>query len=188
MKIIKHYADFVAKKPLVIVIAIVIFSIIMASQLPYLRFSNQDNSDMLPEGVTVIEEFDYISEEFGGTDSVSILIELDPNSKEASELYEDIRNPEIIKFTERIALAASTIQDVESTESAGTLVKKLNEGKIPATVNEIREFDNQLVGNYVNKEYSATIIRISLDDSYDPVLLYKNLKSLVENTKKPTGV
>ncbi|OVE75046.1 hypothetical protein BVX95_00490 [archaeon D22] len=184
---LKSYSNFVSKHPFVIVALVILFSVLMVSQMGNLRFENEDNNDMLPDGISVMDEFEYISNQFAGTDALQILVSLEP-SVSASTQPRDIRSVDIVEYVELIGQKIELLEDVRSVDSVSNTLKSLNDDKLPKGDREIKELLVGFEGSVISKDYETTLLTINLENNVDAAELYKDLKEILETTPKPSKI
>lgn len=180
---IKNYSRFVSKHPYLIMLLVGMFSIFMILQLGNLRFENKGNKDMLPDGVEVIDEFTYISNEFDGTDSIQILVKLNPTVINSTQ-PRDIRDPQIMRYIDLLSTRLEQMDEITSTDNPAKTLKMLNNGTIPNTAQEIKEFTNYLA---ISDDYNSALIKANIDNAKGDEL-YNNLMQIIYTTPKPSRV
>jgi len=187
MNIIKKYSNFVSRHPFLIVLGVVLFTIFMLAQFGNMRFENQDNSDMLPSGNAIIDEFEYINNQFAGTETVQILIKLEPSVMTSTQ-PRDIRSYEIINYLDLVGKKIELLEDVRSVDSPATLISSMNNNTIPQSDREIKKLSAGLTGYVISDDYNSALLRISLEGDVDAHELERELREIIETTPKPSKV
>lgn len=184
-KIVNKYSNFVSNHPFLMILLVLIFSAAMFSQFGNIKFENQGNDDMLPDGIEAIEEFDFINNEFQGTESIHILIKIDPSVPESTQ-PRDIRESDVIAYVDDLSQRLLLVDDVISIGSASNTIKKMNDGKLPKEINDIKKFSPNLVGNTISGDYQTTLITINLEGTAKGDALYNQVTAILDTTEKPS--
>jgi len=188
-KFVDGYAKWVAyhtKTMLLIVIAISILAFYFSGQV---GTKSADQGDALPDDIEVIKAFDIISDNFGGSDSVMIAVEIDPSVPGSDEIR-DLRDPRAIRYLYLLAELSASVDDVTGATSAGTLLKRLNGGELPQSQARIDELVQgfPLLSTYISGDYEMALVRISLSDQYEDYLLVEDLQDVIDHVEMPPGL
>ncbi|MCG2717495.1 MAG: MMPL family transporter [Nanoarchaeota archaeon] len=188
-EIIESYSRFVSNYPYLILLLVLIVTGLAFVGAGKIQMESLGYEDMLPDDMEVMIALDVISDQFGGTDSVMVALELEPLYKDSNE-PRDIRNPDFIKYLNLLSESILHVDDVTRVISASTLLKTLNDDRLPKTQNEIINLtrDNPLFDNYLSRDYSLAIIRISLSDDFDEDDIVKDLTNIINEVPKVSGV
>jgi len=162
--------------------------------LVFLGISKIENENIefdntLPQDMPELIAYQTLQNEFPGTSSVTIFIELDP-SEPGTNLPEDIRDPRVINYVNVLSEKSKTIYYVESVESISEEEKKL--GHIPQTLAEQKALMEKInYRRYITSDFSGTIIliRMNLDlSSESNAEIVRQVREIIENTEKPAGL
>lgn len=186
---LEKYIRFLVKHPFIIiaiVLGIVILSLTFASSIEQ---KSMDNRDTLPDNVKTISAFETIENNFGGSESAMIAIELSPNVKDSNE-PKDIRDPKVLQYVKILTKLSSRIDNVISVSSASQIFAQANEGLLPKSWNTIKSIynSNPALKNYISSDFTLTIITLRLSDGYEEDELLGELNNLIEQTPKPKGL
>ena len=190
MGLIAQYSKLIANKPGLILVIALLFSGIMFYGLTKLEMTDLDYEDILPKGIEVIDAMNIIRNDFGGTESVIIVIKIEPNVAGSNE-PKDVRDPRIIQYIDILTQKAGYADYVEDVSSISEIIKQSNGGYIPNSISEIKKFlGNPAVNNYISKDYSMSLIRISLNEEAQSNAeeIEKQLSEIIDKTEKPAGV
>ncbi len=191
MGLINQYAKLVTNKPALVLIIALIFTVAMLYFVTKIQMVNIDYEDILPKGNEVIDAFDFVKNEFGGSDSAIIVIEINPSSANSNEPF-DIRDPRVIKYIDILTQQSQYIDYVDSVSSASQLIKESNKGYIPNSLKSIKNIlnNNHFSNQYISDDYSMSIIKIDLneDATNNAKEIEKQLSELIDKTKKPAGI
>ncbi|MFA7708370.1 MAG: efflux RND transporter permease subunit [Candidatus Pacearchaeota archaeon] len=193
-KIFKEYSKFVSNKPWTILIVSLIITAIMLYGFMNLKTVNMNYEDMLPEENEVINSFKIISEEFGGENSITIVIELDNLIINSDEPL-DIRDPRVISYIDKLSQQLIYVKDVTSVSSVSELIKTSNNNYIPNTQNEIIEILNKpalsyQVSSFVSKDNSMSLINVKLSEDSDDHSeeIEQEISLILDHSNKPAGI
>lgn len=190
MGLIARYSKLVANRPGLILIVSLLFSVFMFYGLSTLQMADMDYEDILPKGVEVIDAMTIIQDEFGGSESAIIVIELDPTVMGSNE-PKDIIDPRVIKYIDTLTQKAKYVSCVDEVSSISEIIKQSNNGYIPNSISEIKRFlNNPAVNNYVSNDHSMSLIRINLneDAQLKAEEIEKELSDIIDKTEKPAGI
>ncbi len=187
-KLIKLYAKFASNRPFILLIIVIIISILTFFSSTNVGTKTMDNEDTLPDGLDVIESFKIIEDSFGRGDSILIAIQLDPINFNYTK-NRDIKHIKIVEYTYTLAKLVENTNDVISTESLGTLLKKYNNNVLPKSQKEINDLINKHdFSSYLNDDFSFTLIRIQITDSYNAEELVKEVENTIDYLNRPVDL
>jgi uncharacterized protein len=183
---IESYARLITNHPYLTIILVLIVCGISMSLAKNIKNVNQDYNDMLPSDLPVIEALDIIKDNFGGSDSAMIAIEID-NSK--GQIY-DIRDPEAIRYIDILTKMSATIENVQSVSSASSILRVLNDNVLPQSKREIIGLteNNTIMQQYINKDYTLALVKLSLTDDYDEEEMANEIQRVIDEIKAPAGL
>jgi len=186
-KTIDKYADFVANNTWVICIIVGILFVGALFLAQQVEVENIDLNNILPSDLDVIKSMDILEDDFGGTDSAQIIIELDSLHSFSSE-PRDIRTYEILKYQENIQKSIQSLTDVSSSTSATDIVKSLN-GKLLTSDREIIDLmkDNPSFTSYISSDKTISLIQVRLNDDFDKTI-GTELNNIIETIPRPDGL
>lgn len=186
--IIKAYSKFVSKNPLKMFVIVLVISILAFNLSSLVGTKSMDNKDTLPDSIDVISAFNKIEDNFGGSDSIMIAVDLDNRYANSNEIR-DLREPEAIKYLYLLAELSIHVDDVISTSSPGTILKDLNNGVLPNSKRQIIEYvDSGILDNSISKEFDLAIVSIRLSDSYDENIIVEDLQEIISQVPRPPGL
>ncbi|MFO7966703.1 MAG: MMPL family transporter [Archaeoglobaceae archaeon] len=190
-RLLEGYARFVTHNRLIILTLVILFTIFSGYQASTMETTGTSQEAMLPEDIEVVETFELIIDQFAGSlSSSTVVIESEPKYAGSSEIR-DMRDPEIIRYSGMLEERAELIHGVTSADSAASVIKQTNNGSIPASLKSVktllRENDvarNQ-VSNYINDDYSITVVRLSIVEDVETLEVAGELKELIKGDKPP---
>ncbi len=188
-KLLKKYSHFVSYHPYT-VLGIVVLALVVAAVLSSkVGTASMDNQDTLPDNLDVIEAFEKIEDNFGGSDSVMIALEIYPSTARSNEIR-DIRDSRAVRYSYILSAMVEQTDGVQSAVSMGTLLRQMNGGVLPKNERQIKDMiaGNALLSNYVSQDYTMSLVRISLYNEYDAKELVSELQKIIRNLDKPAGL
>jgi len=142
-RIIERYAEFVAKKPQIILGVVILLTLISFIGMTLVNTEGMSYKDMLPENVEEINAINYIGDEFGTSgESVMIIVEINPKYVNSNEVR-DIRNPEVIEYIDILEQKIRKMQGVISVTGVSDILKEMNSGFLPKTKLKVIELMNK---------------------------------------------
>lgn len=194
MKLIDKYAEFVSKHPIQVLIFVALISAVLFYFAASIKTTNMEYQDILPDGYEAISAWKVISEEFGGSEQVEIVVELDPDGV-TSRYISDIRDYEIISYINKLTKKAEYLSYVESSSSIATVILDANGDYIPDNNLEIKEIlsNSTVVSSskkYLSSDNSMTLVKVSLmeDAKNKDEQTLNEFNNLVDSIPIPSGV
>ena len=187
-KIIRSYSQFLAKNPFIILI-IALMVTVYASQLQSgLKIEPQNNKDFLPSDRPVVAAFEKIGDEFGGLNTITIAIEVDPQIAGSNEVR-DILDPRMIEYGLKIHKKLEKIDEIASVNSGSELLKKGNNGTRPNSIKRGLELwkNNPVLDQYLSKDHTIMLIKGEYIADVDRQDFYEKVDSVVIETTAPPG-
>ncbi|MCK5109793.1 MAG: MMPL family transporter, partial [Methanosarcinales archaeon] len=148
------------KYPVLILLIVLVFTVVMA--FGSLRMELDPSFDgMMPDDLEVIRMQDVISTEFGSTDTMLVLVELDPSSDDPYAVN-DIRDPRVAEYVNILSDSIASEKNVKTVHSLSYALKLANGGEIPESGEQISAIieNSAQVRGFVNSEYSSTLVLI----------------------------
>lgn len=187
-KIIESYARFITKHPLLIIGIVIIVTILASKSAENIKNVSSDYSDMLPEGYEVMDAFTIIGDNFGGSETAKIAIEVDPNYKGSNE-KRDIRDPEIIAYIDLLSQIVPRVDDVITVTTPSDILTELNNGVLPKSKNTIIELSNNpQLKSYLSPDHTMALISIRLNEGFDQDELAEDLIRIINEVEQPPGI
>jgi len=183
-KLFKAYGNFLSKYTYGVVAVLLIFTVFMFQQSMLIELVASQTEDWLPAGTEVADTFKYVNDEFPGLLS-GLTIVIDSNG--------DVRDPKVLELVDTIAQQVKTVDGVLGVESATDVIKGATNGRIPNSINSVKDIVNQnkaiesQLGRYISEDYSTSLIQISVMNDLDTNKLKKDLESVM-TIDAPYGV
>lgn len=181
------YGRFIGSHPLTMAAVILVLTAVGFYGNSLIRTEVQDNSDMIPDKYEAIAALNFIGEEFGGTDSGTIVVEAYPGTADSSEVR-DVRDPRVMEYLYLLARKAEKLEEVTFASSAAELV--MEGGRLPKSQRVIRRKlgSQPYAGSYISDDYSMSLVRLDFIDGVIGQEFYPSLAQVVASTKAPPGV
>ncbi len=146
---------------------------------------------MLADNTDCVLTQDLLSSDFGSTDIMLLLIELDYDCDEPNAVT-DIRDPRVAEYLDALSRSIAAERNIESVSSFADILKAANNGEIPTDPAMIREVaEDEASRRFVNREYSSTVVYIDANINGDMDLLddlEKEIYNDIDQTPTPTGI
>jgi len=186
-RISEAYGGFIADHPWIMTLATFAVVLLAIYGNSLLKTVSMNQKDMLPKNDMVVKDLNYLEDEFGGTETALIVVELD-QTQTGSNGIKDVRDPRVIEYVDILAQKAKNLEDVVSTASSADLIR--TEDRLSKSENTIRTAleNNPVAARYTSSDFSMTLVRLNLVDKFDEDKLYRELGGLIDETPHPPGV
>ena len=179
------------KYPVLILLIALVFTAVMAFGSVQMKLDPSYDS-MIPDDAEVIRMQDVISTEFGSTETMLVLVELDPSSDDPYAVN-DIRDPRVAEYMNILSDSIASEKNVKAVYSLSYALKLANNGEIPKTEKQISAIieNSERVRMFVNSEYSSTLIFIPVDICGDVDVqeeLEREINRDIADCPKPIGI
>ena len=186
-KITKKYADFVSQNSAIVLVLSLVLTLIMFVGIQLMQTQDMNYEDMLPDDYDVIKAFSLISDDFGGTNSGTIVIEIDNNYVNSNEVKK-VTEPILIRYSLLLETYLTNSNNVEEINGMGQIIEK-QYGQIPNTQLEIETISKSFVGkSYVSEDESMLLIKITFDDEVESEEITNEISELINQIDKPAGI
>lgn len=190
-RFLKKYAEFIAHRTQIFLALFLIITGVLGYYASSMETVGMSQEDMLPDDVEVIETLMLVSDQFAGTFSSStIVVEIDPSYARSDELR-DVRDPEALRYVDTLAERAKLIYGVIDAQSAATVIKDANGGKIPSSLQSVKSLaaQNEMVAQqlsaYISDDYTLSVVRLSLLDGLDAEEVVAELREVIRVAQPP---
>ncbi|NQE05467.1 hypothetical protein C5S32_06320 [ANME-1 cluster archaeon GoMg1] len=137
-----------------------------------------------------------IEDQFPGSlRKLTIVVETKPRYANSEEIR-DIRDPEVLRYVDLLAVRAKLVHGVVSAESAADVMKEANDGQIPNSLRSVMalleriekdKITEQRISNYISEDYSMTLVRLNILEDVDAEEIVEELKEVI-NIDTPPGI
>ncbi|MBU2634437.1 MAG: MMPL family transporter [Nanoarchaeota archaeon] len=189
-KIVRTYARFLSRKPFLVLVLAMLFSVFMFYNVSNLGMKGIELEDVLPKGSEEIRTMDLIVDEFASEVTVLFFVEID-NSYINSDEPKDVRDPRVLRYIDVLTHKAESLDYVNRVVSLSVIVKEANGGYIPNSVNEVQSVLSNIMNiNLMSKDGSFTLVSLVMNDiPYENAeSIINELQDLIDETEKPSGV
>jgi len=188
-EIIEKYSVFVTRRPFIILILVVLITAFAIQMAGTIQTRSTEPRDFLPGDVEAIGTLFKIEDEFGSTNIVNLVIEVDPQYTGSDEVA-DVRDPRAVRYMDQLSYLALHTEDVLEVTSPASVLKDINGGRLPQSMREVTEmtYKNGLLDSYISKDYSLALINIKTTDDVDLINLEKELSKLTMQVPVPPGI
>ncbi|MDA3856047.1 MAG: MMPL family transporter [Candidatus Woesearchaeota archaeon] len=190
MNLIHEYAKIIVNHPFLVIVFALLISVGSFSIYDRLIVDNPNVDEILPDTFSVVDGIQKLSDNLGGGESTAfmIVVELDPEL--GSNIY-DIRDPEVVRYTNILSNQVVGIQDVTGSDSLGNNIYNLNDDKPINNLKDVKELMNDNSNTFdriVNDKYTLTIIRVYANQGFEVGELQTQVQKIIDNTQKPQGI
>lgn len=189
-KQIRKLANLQEKYPVLILLVVLIITAFMAEGALQVRVDPAFEG-MLADNTDCVLTQDLLSSDFGSTDIMLLLIELDYDCDDPNSVT-DIRDPRVAEYIDALSRSIAAEQNIESVSSFADILKAENDGEIPTDPALIRSVaEEESSHRFVNREYSSTVVYIDANINGDMDLLNdleKEIYSDIDRTPTPAGI
>ncbi|MDD3159514.1 MAG: MMPL family transporter [Candidatus ainarchaeum sp.] len=188
MNFFEMIADAQIKNAYILGLIAILLTIVIGLGIQHIYLQTDTSADN-PKDWDVVKLEDYVSEKFGGTDTIIILIELDKDLF-YSNSPTDIRDKDVLNTVYDLSKELEKEDKISSVQSAGMLFETI--GGIPENNDSIISIINAFpeAKAFFNKNNSATAIFVSaqLGNEADKINFSKRLTEIINSIKKPSGL
>lgn len=186
---IDRFGHFIAHNPYKVLVGVLIITGLAAYFASDIQMEGMEYTDMLPDDIEVVNTMNIVNDQFGGVQSVQVVVETDPQQINSDEAR-DVREPAILNYLDIIGKAVSTNEDVISVSSMATIAKQMNNGHIPKSIERVKELSEQnpALDSYFSDDYSMSLIRIRLNEDADEENFEKELSQILRQASAPAGI
>jgi len=171
-------------------VAVLLVVVALASGTSMVETQQQDTADLLPDSMPAIAAFDILETEFplaGGT-SYTVLIETAPRYPNSTEIR-DVRDPRLIRFTDRLASAYRSIDTVQDVSGPADMFSELprTRGDVQSVLDVVGE---ARWSRYMSTDYRAARMTITTSglSAEEKMGLASRLERIARTTEQPAGL
>ncbi|RZN41341.1 MAG: RND family transporter [Methanosarcinales archaeon] len=189
-KQIRNLANLQEEYPVLILLVVLIVTAVMADGALTVRLDPAFEG-MLADDTDCIRTQNLLSSDFGSTDIMLLLIELDYDCDDPNAVT-DIRDPRVAGYLDTLSKSIAAEKNIESISSFADILKAANNGEIPtdpAVIREVAEIEASR--RFVNREYSSTVVYIDANINGDMDLvedLEEEIYNDIDQTPTPIGI
>lgn len=201
-KLLKKIALFQVRNPLIALLILLAITIALYGGASKVR-TVASMEQMMPPDVEEIKAFNSLRDNYLGQDMIAVVIEIDPESTATNGVL-DIRDRRVTEYVNELKELLEESPDIlETYASSDVIIYAANQqGNNITKLDRYSLSDEQYnsilnnaqvksqLSNYINQDYTTTIIIATTDVSADDsrmILLAKKLSSDIESMGKPPG-
>ncbi len=189
-KHIRNLANLQEKYPVLILLVVLIVTAVMADGALTVQLDPAFEG-MLADDTDCILTQDLLSSDFGSTDIMLLLIELDYDCDDPDAVT-DIRDPRVAEYLDTLSRSIAAEKNIESVTSFADILKAANNGEVPTDPDVIRAVaEEKAARRFVNREYSSTVVYIDANINGDMDLvedLEEDIYNDIDQTPTPIGI
>lgn len=189
LKLLNKYSKFVSHNPYLVVFIVIILIFLAILFARNIEYENFDNASMVPDTYDVVKAFNILEDNFSNPSNILIAIQIDNDFDGDNRVY-DLRDYRVIEYIDTLSKYIENTEFVLNVSSLSTSIRQVNNDFIPKSNLEINEIidNNPSMERFISKDYTMSVIRISLSDDFkeeDDEKLVLNLEQIVDNLNKP---
>jgi hydrophobe/amphiphile efflux-3 (HAE3) family protein len=187
--ILTWYGRLITNRPFLIIALMLVFTVAVSTQMSNLKMTSMETKSLLPKGDVVVEAMTFLENEFGGTDSGLVVVQIDPKENDSDEAR-DVRDYRVIEYMDVLSQKISKLEGVSSAKSAADLLKSPGTGRIPkeeSTIQSTLSASSQSA-SYISKDYSMALVRFQLTDGANQKQLLSEVNEVLEETLATPGI
>ncbi|MBD3387345.1 MAG: MMPL family transporter [Candidatus Altiarchaeales archaeon] len=186
---VKAYAHFIASHPF-IVLALALAATVFAAQLQStLEIVSMNQEDFLPEDRPVVVAFEKIGDEFGGLNTLTVVVETDPQVPNSNEVRDNL-DPRMIAYGYTLHRNIMKLDEVGSVTSASSLLREGNGGSLPKSVERSMELwkATPTLDQYLSKDHTLLLVKAEVLPDLEAEDTYDRFDSIIKDTPRPPGL
>lgn len=188
-RLIGKYSSFVTRRPFIMLVLVVLITAFAIQMVGTIQTKKTEQRDFLPKDVEAIGTIFEVEDKFGSTNIVHLVVEVDPKYTGSDEVS-DVRDPRAIRYMNQLSDMALHTQDVLEVTSPASVLRSINDGRLPESQREIQElvYKNGLLDSYISKDYALALVKVKTTDDVDLENLERELDKIISQVQKPPGV
>ena len=188
-KLLMKYSGFVTRRPFIVLILVLLLTVFAIQMAGTIQTRTTEMRDFLPKDIESIGTLFKIEDEFGSTNIVNLVVEIDPQYTGSDEVS-DVRDPRVIRYMDQLSELALHTEDVLEVTSPASVLKSINGERLPQSLTEIREmtYKNGLLDSYISKDYAISLVKIKTTDDVDLNNLEQELSKIIVQVPRPPGI
>ncbi|HEY9206037.1 MAG TPA: MMPL family transporter [Candidatus Methanoperedens sp.] len=188
-KLLMKYSGFVTRRPFIVLILVLLLTVFAIQMAGTIQTRTTEMRDFLPKDIESIGTLFKIEDEFGSTNIVNLVVEIDPQYTGSDEVS-DVRDPRVIRYMDQLSQLALHTEDVLEVTSPASVLKSINGERLPQSLTEIREmtYKNGLLDSYISKDYAISLVKIKTTDDVDLNNLEQELSKIIVQVPRPPGI
>ncbi|MCX9086687.1 MAG: MMPL family transporter [Candidatus Methanoperedens sp.] len=189
IKPLEKYSELITRHPFTVLVIMLLVTAYAIQMIGTIETKKSDMNSMLPKDVDSISTLKSIENEFGSTNFALFAVEIDPSNIGSDEVR-DVRDHRVLPYLNQLTELAIHTDNVIEVTSAATVLKSINQGKLPQSEREVQELvgKNGLLDNYISKDYTIALVRIQTTDDVDLKSLEIELDKIINELPQPPGV
>lgn len=161
MEFLKNLAEFEYRHTVSLFVVLLALTFVIALGIPSTQFQT-DMSEEMPQDMDVVVLGNRVSDLFGGSDTLLILVSLDESSS-FKNAPRDIRDPQVIEMLVDMESIFEERPEVVSVQSVGSIFEAM--GSVPQTLGDVKSVLDSVgaANQFFNEDFSATFMVVSAD-------------------------
>ncbi len=176
-------------RPFIVLVLVVLLTLSAIQMAGTIQTKKTEPRDFLPKDVGAIGTLFAVEDEFGSTNIVYYVVELDPQYTGSNEVS-DVRDPKVLLYVNQLSDIALHTQDVLEVTSTASVLRNINGGRLPQSRRDVLElsYKNGLLDSYVSRDYTLALVRVKTTDNVDLENLERELEKIITQVPEPPGI
>ncbi|RMF88941.1 MAG: hypothetical protein D6733_07425, partial [Methanobacteriota archaeon] len=189
-RVFRAYSAFVSSHPFIVLAVVLLLTLGAVQGASRIRMEGTSFSKMFPPELEVMKNLRVVQDEFQGTTSITIAVEVDPDDTSDAAVV-DVRDPMVMRYVDILARKSGDVENVIDASSAADIVRSANQGIIPRSKRSIASIlsSSPDTARYISPDYSMSLVRIRLGnvDEKEEELI-EAIREVISTTTPPPGV
>ena len=184
----RQYGHFIAAHPFIMLALALLITVVAAQLQSTLELVPQGDKDFLPANRPVVVSLEKVWDEFGGLNTFTVAVEIDPSVPNSNEIRDNL-DPRMIAYAWTLHEKLQTLDEVVSVTSAASLLREGNGGTLPKSIKRSQDLWNQNPGldQYLSDDHALLLIKAEILPDVDDDILYDQLDAILVQTERPPG-
>jgi predicted RND superfamily exporter protein len=188
-RLVGRYAHFIAVRPFTVLVLALVVTAFAAQLQSTLEVKSMQQKDFLPSDRPVVVAFEKIGDEFGGLNTLSLVVEVEPTVPHSNEAR-DTLDPRVIEYAWTLHSKLEKLNEVASVTSAASLLREGNGGTLPKSIKRSAELweNNPLLDQYLSDDHTILLVKAEVLPDLDADEIYQKLSDIIRDTGRPAGL
>lgn len=184
-----RYGLFIAANPFKMLALTLIFTVMAGYLQSTLDLLPQGDKDFLPADRPVVVAIEKVWDEFGGLNTLTVAVEVDPKVAGSNEVRDNL-DPRMISYAWTLHEKIQTLEDIISVTSAASLLREGNGNYLPKSIKRSQNLWNQnpSLNQYLSEDHTLLLIKAEILPDVDDDAVYNQFDEIITRTERPPGV
>lgn len=187
-ELMRGYGHFIAAHPFIILAVALVITVVAAQLQSTLELVPMGDKDFLPADRPVVVALEKIWDEFGGLNTLTVVVEVNPAIPGSNEVRDNL-DPRMIAYAWTLHEQLQTLKEVKTVTSAAGLLREGNGGTLPKSVKRAQDLwaKNPGLNQYLSGDHSLLLIKAEILPDIDDEYVYNQLDVILTEIRRPPG-